>query len=393
MISIKQQNALPGGENDQLRLLVTHNADGIIVVDTEGQVRFVNPAGEALLGRTADQLLGRHFGFPVVANGGAEIEILRSNGDILIVEMRAVHLVWDQTSAYLISLRDVTKNKRIEAALRDAEAFNWAILNALGNHIAVLNHDGTIIAVNDAWRGFARENGDPELVATGIGINYFGVCSQANGTCSEEAPQALEGMRAVLSNEIPFFELEYPCHAPHEERWFLLRAVPLHSQQGGIVVSHTNITVQRRNAAIAAEAEALLAQRRDQEREIAAVSQIATPGNYGTLRELEPLRQRDAERFQSSVTTYGSLLEAALQRRAFRDDDSERPGIRLLAELLGQAQAAPRDIIAIHLAALRKLSSNANQARIQVYLEEGRILVLELMGHLATYYRSRAIGG
>ncbi len=34
----------------------------------------------------------------------------------------------------------------------------------------------------------------------------------------------------------------------------------------------------------------------------------------------------------------------------------------------------------------------ANQVRAQVYIEEGRIMVLELMGHLASYYRTYSPG-
>jgi hypothetical protein len=36
-------------------------------------------------------------------------------------------------------------------------------------HIAVLDASGTIIAVNEAWRGFARENGiDEDHVSLGV---------------------------------------------------------------------------------------------------------------------------------------------------------------------------------------------------------------------------------
>ena len=54
--------------------------------------------------------------------------------------------------------------------------------------------------------------------------------------------------------------------------------------------------------------------------------------------------------------------------------------------------ATPRDLVAIHLAAIRAVSVDAPPIRQQAYLGEGRLMLLELMGHLAAYYRGRAYG-
>jgi len=43
--------------------------------------------------------------------------------------------------------------------LRESEAFRRAVLDSLSPHIAVLDDSGRIVAVNEAWRRFARENG------------------------------------------------------------------------------------------------------------------------------------------------------------------------------------------------------------------------------------------
>jgi hypothetical protein len=54
--------------------------------------------------------------------------------------------------------------------------------------------------------------------------------------------------------------------------------------------------------------------------------------------------------------------------------------------------ATPRDLVAIHLAAMRGVSIDAPPTRQQAYMGEGRLMLLELMGHLAAYYRARAYG-
>jgi hypothetical protein len=66
-------------------------------------------------------------------------------------------------------------------------------------------------------------------------------------------------------------------------------------------------------------------------------------------------------------------------------------GPRELGERLGAHEAAPRDVIEVHLAAIRAASADAPAARQQAYLEEGRLLALELMGHLAACYHARAL--
>ncbi len=382
----------PVADDRRLRQIIAENADGIIVVDAEGRVRFLNPAAEQLLARPADALLGELFGFPLLSGDRAEIDVLHPQGDHHVAEMRVVATEWDGVPAHLISLRDITEHRRAQEALRHAEAFNWAILNSLTVHIAVLDEHGTIIAVNDAWREFARSNGDPTLRATGVGANYFQVCENARGLNATEAELVLTGMQAVLRGELPVYELEYPCHSPTEERWFLLRVLPLQGAQRGLVVAHTDITEQRRAARAAAEAEELRQRLQAMERELRDVDRISRPPSGQSLADASvPLRRRNPEAFREAVHLYTGLIDEALKRRAYDEQPASAP-LRELGERLGAEAAGPRDIVEIHLAAIRAASAEAPIARQQAYLEEGRLLVLELMGHLAAYYRSRTLG-
>lgn len=120
---------------------------------------------------------------------------------------------------------------------KGADTLGASVINSLTAHIAVLDGEGEIVAVNDAWRRFAAENGGTDA-QTGVGASYLRVCGvpgEANGT-----REIAEGIRAVLRGSLDNFTAEYPCHSPQEERWFLLYATPL--PEGGAVVSHVNIT-------------------------------------------------------------------------------------------------------------------------------------------------------
>lgn len=123
-----------------------------------------------------------------------------------------------------------------------------AILNSLPANIALLDAQGVIVSVNEAWRRFAADNAPAcpiHGVGVGVGADYLAVCNQAQGRDSEEAPQVAQGIRAVLSDESPKFSIEYPCHSPTEKRWFLLTVVPLARHTlGGAVVMHLDVTSQ-----------------------------------------------------------------------------------------------------------------------------------------------------
>jgi PAS domain S-box-containing protein len=120
-----------------------------------------------------------------------------------------------------------------------------AILNALPAHIALLDIQGIIISVNEAWRQFASAN-VLQGPGYGVGLNYLEICDRARGVDSSEAHQVAKGIRSVLEGAKDF-SIEYPCHSPTERRWFLLMVTPLaDDHSNGAVVMHLNITQRKR---------------------------------------------------------------------------------------------------------------------------------------------------
>lgn len=115
------------------------------------------------------------------------------------------------------------------------------LLDALPDSTAVLGHSGDILAVNQAWRMFAVDNGG-QTGATGVGMNYLELCERsATGGCADAAAAAA-GLQAVLDGTAVHRELEYACPSPAVDRWFLLRVTPLPGDKMGAVASHLNIT-------------------------------------------------------------------------------------------------------------------------------------------------------
>ncbi len=134
--------------------------------------------------------------------------------------------------------------------LRDAEvARQAAILNALPAHLALLDADGVIVSVNQAWQTFAAANAI-QGSGSGIGANYLEICDIAQGEDASEARRAAAGIRAVLAGAVKSFSLEYACHSPAQQRWYLLTVTPLSADRPlGAVAMHLDITERNRTEA------------------------------------------------------------------------------------------------------------------------------------------------
>ncbi|MEP7336988.1 MAG: ATP-binding protein [Acidobacteriota bacterium] len=147
---------------------------------------------------------------------------------------------------------DVTARRQIEAALRQIEQLNQTVLDSMHEHIAVLDQNGNIVAVNRAWNNFARDNEEisyEPYERTGVGANYLNVCDRVSEKNANEAALVCAGIKDVLSGLLDHFTLECPCHSPTQERWFLLQVSPLPRERGGAVVTYLDITDRKQSEA------------------------------------------------------------------------------------------------------------------------------------------------
>ena len=134
-------------EQELVRTIVAHVADGVLVVDERGCIRFANPAARALFGRDADDLIGTEFGFPIVAVRSTEIEIVRPGGTLVTAELRIADTSWRGEHVSVVSLRDITERKRADETARQlaqeqaARAQAEELSQAKTDFLAVMSHE------------------------------------------------------------------------------------------------------------------------------------------------------------------------------------------------------------------------------------------------------------
>ena len=131
---------------------------------------------------------------------------------------------------------------QMNAALKESESFNRAILGSLTTPTAVLDKDGHLLTVNAAWERFAKDEGDLFPSSGGGIIDYLEAGRRLGKGYGEHAKEAVAGITAVLRNESQRFALEYLCPTSKQSRWFLLSVIPLARVGGGAVLSHIDIS-------------------------------------------------------------------------------------------------------------------------------------------------------
>ena len=183
----------------------------------EHRVVYVNDRTMHMLGRTPEEILDMRDGsilallhpgdagdrrdpqllYDELPEGKArEFEIRMRHADGTYRWMQGRGVVFSRTpegraKQTLGLVRDITDQKNISLAVKDSQELLAATIDALSAHIAMIDQRATIIAVNQAWRSFARANGF-KFEHYGVGMNYIDVCTVARGQGADHARLAAQ---------------------------------------------------------------------------------------------------------------------------------------------------------------------------------------------------------
>lgn len=261
----KKRSAQELAESEKKYRLLLDSANEAIVIVQDGVIKFMNGKTVELLGGyTPGEIQGRSF-IDFIYNDDREL-IIRNytrringeavetrypfrvtifDGSVKWVEVNAVLIEWEGRPATLNFYTDITEQRFIESELKKSALFAQATLDALSTHIAILNGNGVIIAVNRAWREFAINN-SPESSSLCEGADYLSVCDSSHGENSEEAEKAAASIRSVIAGSMDEFSMEYPCHSPDEKRWFNVQFTRFaYGDAVRVVTAHENITKRK----------------------------------------------------------------------------------------------------------------------------------------------------
>ncbi len=248
---------------ERVRAVMDNSSMATMIADVTGHVEYANPLFSALVGLPVEAILGKPFWalFSSDAQGWLKSRHVGTlstgetaeSDDVLPRQSGVCHLhsMWipvrghdNDTVGVCWKAQDTSAQHAAQEALEKSEALNRAVLTGMPAIMAVIDREGRIVSVNDAWRQFASQNGGKHADGW-IGENYLDHCGPED-QATDEGAVANAGIRNVLGGKRDLFELEYPCHAPDKERWFRMLVVPLKLALGGAVILHVDVTALHR---------------------------------------------------------------------------------------------------------------------------------------------------
>ena len=232
----------------------------------------------------------------------------------------------------------------MESELRAAEEhIALCALDALSTQIAILDSEGTILAVNKAWREFGREH-HTCFDRGAVRANYFSSENSLTANGSARSKFA-EGVNAVLRGQGEEFSMEYACEVDGEDRWFEGKVTRCGKKAPvRVVIAHEEIS-----------------KRVQLEREIVAVS----------AREQQRFGQELHDGLSQQLTGLkfkASLLEYQLGSKSLPEAGDAKAISELLNEATDEASKLARSVRPVEIEsrglmmALRELAAKTAQA-------------------------------
>jgi DNA-binding NarL/FixJ family response regulator len=127
-----------------------------------------------------------------------------------------------------------------------------------------------------------------------------------------------------------------------------------------------------------------------EERELLHLGRLSGSSSSPTISHLYgelSLREGFADSFAGAVRRYSQLLDLAVEQRDFKVEYNVSESLREIAEELGFLRCGPGDVVDVHRTALAGKGKEVKPTRLGRYSEEGRFLLIELLGDLLSFYR------
>lgn len=367
--------------------------DAILVADTDRRIIDCNRAFTQLFGYRLEEIAGKKT-VTVYANEedfrnlGKHLAAASSSDTVMTVRYRsksgrvfpgettvfALRDDEDRVTGYAGLIRDITRQMQAEEDLRRERRFLDAVLETSGALIVVVDPDGRIVRVNDAC---SRVTGydEAELVGTSV----------MDLVDPGERADVEQVVSRLVSGEFPSTHQNHWVTKSGERRFIAWTNTITTDDDGStecIVATGIDITDRMR------EEEDRV---RRLEAELSRLEEFAHAGPSRVTRgsfSQRTLRERSPADFEKVCESYQDILNAGLEEKIYKSEAPVTPRLRRLAATLGLLDAGPKDVVELHVCALRNVTAGVSDTRARALNDEGRLLALELMGYLVTVYRN-----
>lgn len=177
-----------------------------------------------------------------------QIVALEALAHNVVVQLELRRALMESEDARKDLAAEVKKREKLQEVQQRSEQFMQGSLDAISDHISIVDGSGEIVYVNRAWHEFALFNSaDGGAASLGLGANYLAVCDFSSTQGNEGGGVIGSKIRAALND--PSFagaKFEYACHSPAPQRWFIASVAALIvNEQPFAIISHHNVTARK----------------------------------------------------------------------------------------------------------------------------------------------------
>ena len=98
----------------RFRNIVEKSDVGIVILDKNRVVCFVNNAAAQLINRPSQEMLNKDFEFLVQPDGALDVEVVRDSGELTVLQMSMTSTEWEDGQAYLVMIHDISQLKKLD---------------------------------------------------------------------------------------------------------------------------------------------------------------------------------------------------------------------------------------------------------------------------------------
>ena len=230
------QDAL-AASNQRLRSILASISDCYFTLGHDFVVTDINDAALRWLAMTRDDAIGRscfeHFpSFPVQRSLMTRVS---QEGKPLHLEVpSSIHPgrwldfhVYPSLDGYSVFFRDISERMFAVQSLEKTKGLLDSTLNALSAYVVILDEEGKILLVNQAWRQFLNRSGrfTPD---DGIGANYRSLNALLPNARSQMRRLG-SGLDRVLNGAATDFRCTFQATVGGDERWYQIHAARFRS--------------------------------------------------------------------------------------------------------------------------------------------------------------------
>lgn len=409
-------NALPSIST--FETLLQSAAESIIISDKKGRVVWVNEKAESLFGYHRDEIVGhavemllpkrlrrahaehrrRYAADPHNRSMGVGLDLLarRKDGSEFPVEVSLSHAGEGRDLLVMATVADITTRRTMETALEESEtrfrSLIDAVLDSSASGIVIRDADFGVVWVNKVLEEFFAIRR-----TEAVGEDIRSLLRLRVGTMIENPEAFLQRVETGNGGggSGGNFEIHVLPAENRQERWLEYRSEPIRSGlfAGGRIDHYYDGTELKQ--AEQAKLQLMEERIRELEADLNALERVARPPKAAVTAHLMgvvPLKD-SADLFAELIKEYGNIMDEALERRIYKTDQSLSEPLVNLAGRLGFMKATPRDVVELHSEALQQKSRSVPPSKIRGYLEEGHLLLVELLGDLVAWYRNQAFHG